>query len=189
MSFFKRRKLTDYELEERDEKRERFFPDIVAFAIAGAFIGSERHWNEGLSFEILDVLYHMFSCAFVAVLLGLAAKYIYIWYLNEVSTFDHVNIFTFSVALLLAFLLPLIASTMINGQDSQYRCIECEKRVGEENDIKINDNDDICADCLTNGLQAGEYGFCESCKTIYRSYNMLDGLCENCFEYYIEKEN
>lgn len=189
MSLFHRRKLTESEWLERDEKRERFFPDIVAFALAGAFVGTERHWNEGLSFDILDVLYHLLGCSLIAVLLGLAAKYIYLWYLNEVSTFDHVNIFTFSVALLLAFLLPLIAASMINGQDSYYRCDVCEKRLDEDHRFQGNEYFDVCYECFVEGLKTGEYGFCELCNAPYDSYNMVEGYCESCFEYYIEKEN
>lgn len=198
MSIFKRKKLTESELNERDKKRRHYYPDIIGFAFAGIFFYSLKYWNVGNSFDFFQVLEDIAWVGLFSTGFG------FIWRLLYKTNFPkpgkgYVTVTSFIIAICLTILIPTYLAYYINERPLD-PCKDCHIDLGQgeglEEDggyslitvstdaIEIG-NDYICRDCFAEGLLSGKYGFCEKCSQCKDADDMIDGYCENCFDYYV----
>ena len=179
----KKHKLTNEELCERDEKRMRFYPDIIGLTLAGAFVGSDKFWNQGDLFSASEFFNNILGCAMLSILLGLGAKCIYVYYINNRESFDHVGLLSLVISVALVLFVTYFAAVMIKSQDYDKKCAKCDKRVSTENGFELNGSKWICDECVTDGLKSFEYGFCEWCNQPYQIDEMTNGYCDDCFNW------
>lgn len=196
-NIFKRKKLTESELEDRDAKRRKYYPDVLGFAFAGIFFYSLKYWNIGNSFDFFQVLEDIAWVGLFSTCFGFIWRLLYRTCLPK-SGKGYVTVTSFITAICLTVLIPTLLADMSNDRcvvpckvcfvDLGYRKGEGDDGTISETAIEIG-NDYICRDCFADGLLSGKYGFCEKCNQCKYADDMIDGYCEDCFEYYIEKEN